>query len=183
MDLGISNKVAIITGAQGGIGFATAQQLAKEGVKLVLSDHQTQELEQQAQALGVPYLCVEAEMTRQADVDALAERALERFGRIDIVVHATGVTGAKGDPLDMSDDDYEDAWQVDFMSAVRIARATFPSMRKQGWGRFVCITSENAVQPYSIGKRRFITSPRRDCQPSSRISLTVKHATEFCAIP
>ncbi|MBO0903024.1 SDR family NAD(P)-dependent oxidoreductase [Jiella sonneratiae] len=148
MDLQIRGKVALITGATDGMGFATAKILAEEGCRLVLSDLKIDELERDAAALPTEVLCVAADVTRQADVDTMARKGREKFGTIDIVVHTSGITGAKGDPLDMTDEDYLEAWQIDFMSAVRVARATFPAMREKGWGRFVCITSENAVQPY-----------------------------------
>ena len=148
MDLGIKGRVALVTGATGGMGFATAQLLAAEGVKLVLSDLKTDGLEEEAKALGPDVACVAADVADIASVEALAKKTVERFGKIDIVVHTSGITGAKGHPLEMEDADYYEAWNVDFMSAVRVARVTFPHMRKGKWGRFVCITSENAVQPY-----------------------------------
>ncbi|WP_185984870.1 SDR family NAD(P)-dependent oxidoreductase [Aureimonas mangrovi] len=148
MDLGIKGRVAIITGASKGMGWATAQLLAQEGVKLVLSDVKVDELEAECGVLGADAICVEADVTKQDEVDAIVAKARERFGKVDIVIHTAGITGAKGDPLEMKDEDYEEAWQIDFMSAVRIARASFPLMRENKWGRFVCITSENAVQPY-----------------------------------
>ncbi|MDQ0324865.1 NAD(P)-dependent dehydrogenase (short-subunit alcohol dehydrogenase family) [Rhodopseudomonas julia] len=148
MDLQISDRVALITGARGGIGFETARLLAEEGAKLVLSDLRIDTLEEEAKRLPTDVLCMAADVTDQKAVDALAAAGRERFGKIDIVVHAAGVTGAKGDPLDMSDEDYQEAWDIDFMSAVRVARATLPGMREAKWGRFICVTSENAVQPY-----------------------------------
>lgn len=148
MDLQIRDKVALITGATGGMGFATAKILAEEGCRLVLSDLKIDQLEKHAASLPTEVLCIAADVTDQADVDTLARKGREKFGAIDIVVHTSGITGAKGDPLEVTDADYLEAWQIDFMSAVRMARATFPAMREKGWGRFVCITSENAVQPY-----------------------------------
>lgn len=148
MDLQIRDRVAIITGATGGMGFETARLLSEEGCKLVLSDMDIGQLESDAKALTGDVVCIKADVTRQADLDALAKQAIETFGKIDIVVHTAGITGAKGHPLEMTDADYEECWRIDFLSAVRIARATFPEMRRNGWGRFVCITSENAVQPY-----------------------------------
>ncbi|WP_110650919.1 SDR family NAD(P)-dependent oxidoreductase [Salinicola peritrichatus] len=148
MDLGISGKTALITGARGGIGLATAKRLAAEGVNLVLTDIDGEALARDAGGLSGDSLCVTADVTVQAEVDALVAQGVERFGAIDMVIHTAGVTGAKGDPLAMSDEDYEHAWQIDFFSAVRLARATIPAMRERGWGRFVCITSENSVQPY-----------------------------------
>lgn len=148
MDLGITNRVAIITGAKGGLGLAAAHELANEGVRLVLSDMDIEQLEKDAALMKGEVICHKADITQQGEVDALARAAIEHFGTIDIVIHTAGITGEKGHPLDMKDDDYEDTWQINFMSAVRMARATFPTMREKGWGRFVCITSENAVQPY-----------------------------------
>lgn len=148
MELGIRDRVALITGAAGGIGLATAKLLAEEGVKLVLSDLDQHTLDEKTAKLPAQTLRLAADVTRQPDIDALVHQAQQQFGHIDIVIHTAGVTGAKGDPLALSDDDYLHAWQIDFMSAVRVARATIPAMRERQWGRFVCITSENTVQPY-----------------------------------
>ena len=80
------------------------------------------------------------------------EGAAELFndaGRdFDILVHAAGVTGAKGDPLDMSEDDWSHALHTDFLSGVRLARGVGGGMVRRGWGRMVFVTSENAAQPY-----------------------------------
>lgn len=148
MDLAITGRTALITGAQSGIGLATAKRLAAEGVNLILSDLDDSALAQAAKEIGGDSLCVTADVTDQQAVDAVVQQGVERFGAIDIVVHTAGVTGAKGDPLELSDADYEHAWQIDFFSAVRVARATIPAMRDRHWGRFICITSENSVQPY-----------------------------------
>ncbi len=148
MDLGLKDRVALISGAAGGIGLATARLLAEEGVKLVLTDREQDALQQSAAGLPGEPLLIAADMTRQAEVDDLVRQGEARFGQVDIVVHTAGVTGAKGDPLELSDADYQEAWDTDFFTAVRIARATVPAMRRRGWGRLVCITSENAVQPY-----------------------------------
>lgn len=148
MDLGLKDRVALITGAAGGIGLATARLLAEEGVKLVLTDREQDALQQSAAGLAGDPLLIAADMTRQAEVDDLVRQAEACFGQVDIVVHTAGVTGAKGDPLELTDADYQEAWDTDFFTAVRIARASVPAMRQRGWGRLVCITSENAVQPY-----------------------------------
>lgn len=148
MDLGIKGRVALITGASGGMGLATAKLLSEEGVLLVLSDMDQQHLEKACAQLPGKPLLVAADMTRQDQVDNLIKQGEATFGKVDIVVHTAGVTGAKGDPLELSDEDYLEAYNTDFFSSVRVARAAIPNMRKRGWGRFVCITSENAVQPY-----------------------------------
>ncbi|GAB7528843.1 SDR family NAD(P)-dependent oxidoreductase [Pseudomonas sp. 3A(2025)] len=148
MDLAIKGRVALITGASGGIGLATARLLGEEGVHLVLTDLDQDALNKACTGLPGEPMLFAADMTDQAQVDHLVRQAGARFGHVDIVVHTAGVTGAKGDPLELTDEDYQHAWDTDFFSAVRVARATIPTMRSRNWGRFVCITSENAVQPY-----------------------------------
>ena len=148
MDLGIKGRVALITGAAGGMGLATAKLLREEGVRLVLTDLDQQSLEKAYAGWTDEPLLLAADMTLQDQVDNLVKQGEARYGQVDIVVHTAGVTGAKGDPLELSDADYQEAWSTDFFSSVRVARAAIPRMRSRGWGRFVCITSENAVQPY-----------------------------------
>lgn len=147
MDLGLKNKLCLVTGATGGLGRATADLLASEGARVWLTDvdeSKVAELSGDPRFLGGSV----ADLTRQDEVDALAERLAEHGGA-DVVVHAAGVTGAKGHPLEMSDEDWREAWDIDFMSAVRVSRAFVPVMQRKGWGRAVFVTSENAVQPYA----------------------------------
>jgi len=66
----------------------------------------------------------------------------------DIWVHAAGITGAKGDPLQVRDEDWDHALNIDFMSSIRLARHLGPAMIDKGWGRIVFVTSENVAQPY-----------------------------------
>ena len=146
MDLGIAGKVAVVTGASSGIGRAAAEELLAEGATVLMSDLDADELQQTADEVGKVTTCA-ADLTKQADVAKLADAAKE-LGGCDILVHAAGITGAKGDPLEMTDEDFDDTWQTNFMSAVRVARAFVPGMVDKGWGRMVCVTSENAVQSY-----------------------------------
>ncbi|WP_313518186.1 SDR family oxidoreductase [Pseudomonas sp.] len=147
MDLGIEGRVALITGAGGGIGRATAQLLAGEGVRLVLIDRDTERLQDVA-ANHAEVLLQTVDVTDESQVRNAVRAAEQKFGAVDIVLHASGITGAKGDPLELDDNAYREAWETDFLSAVHVARATIPAMRQRGWGRFVAVTSENAVQPY-----------------------------------
>ncbi len=149
MDLGIKGRSAVVTGAAGGIGMATARLLLEEGARVLLTGLDETRLKRTAEQLGgtSEYLqCVRADLSEQAGVDTLRDAA---NGNADILVHTAGVTGAKGDPLaDITDKDWADAWNIDFMSGVRVARVLMPSMVQRGWGRMVFVTSENATQPY-----------------------------------
>ncbi|PRY93746.1 NAD(P)-dependent dehydrogenase (short-subunit alcohol dehydrogenase family) [Hasllibacter halocynthiae] len=148
MDLGIEGRVALITGGAGGIGTATARLLLDEGCAVVLTDIDQGKLDAATNELGDGAVGVAADLTDAADVRKVASFVGHRGGA-GILVSAAGVTGAKGHPLtEMTDEDYEDAWQIDFMSAVRVMREVVPPMAEKGWGRVVVVTSENAVQPY-----------------------------------
>ncbi|THH39745.1 SDR family NAD(P)-dependent oxidoreductase [Neolewinella litorea] len=148
MDLKIKNRTALITGAAGGMGEATARLLLDEGVRLILTDIDEDGLAKTANRLGGGdrISTVVADLTRPEGVKAVTKAA----GEIDILVHTCGVTGAKGDPLEeVSLDDYREAFEVDFLTGVQMARSFIPGMRKRGWGRAVFVTSENVAQPYS----------------------------------
>jgi len=143
MDLGISGKRALITGATGGIGLATCRFLAAEGATLFLSDLDGEKVRRAAGVFGADH--AEADLSDKDGCEALVRAAGTDF---DIWVHATGVTGDKGDPLRMDESAWSKALNVDFMSAVRLARLLCPPMMQRGWGRVVFVTSENVAQPY-----------------------------------
>lgn len=143
MDLQINGKRALLTGGSGGMGMETAQILKDEGVDVFLTDLDEEALEQAKSDLGLDGKS--ADLSTRGGVDTFFEEVGTGF---DIWVHAAGVTGAKGDPLEMSEKDWDHALNIDFMSSVRIARHLGPAMCKSGWGRIVFVTSENVAQPY-----------------------------------
>lgn len=147
MDLGIKGKRALITGGSGGMGVEVARVLKAEGALPFLSDVDGDTLARAEDELGGVDGTMVADLTDTSQIKKLAD-TLKDKGGCDILVHGAGITGAKGDPLEMSDDDWMDAWEIDFMSAVRLSRAVVPHMVDKGWGRVVFVTSENAVQPY-----------------------------------
>jgi NAD(P)-dependent dehydrogenase (short-subunit alcohol dehydrogenase family) len=146
MDLGIQGRRALITGGAGGLGRATASFLKEEGVEVVLTDVSQIDLDAATETLGVRGYA--ADLTDESAVQDLKRRVEGDLGPVEILVSNAGVTGAKGDPLEMPDEDWEEAWATDFMSAVRVMRAFVPGMAQHGWGRVVAVVSENAVQPY-----------------------------------
>ena len=149
MDLQIDGRTAVISGAAGDMALETAKILKGEGCNLVLTDIDGDELKEAAEKLGGDPLVVVADLTAQDGADAIARAMTSRGWHADILVHAAGVTGAKGDPLaDISEDDWMHAWNTDFMTAVRMSKAFIPGMNERGWGRVVFVTSENVAQPY-----------------------------------
>lgn len=139
----IEDKSALITGGSGGFGKETARLLIEEGVSVTLTDVDEDALKDVADELGADY--VAADLSSVKGVKDLVQKVGTDF---DIWVHAAGVTGAKGDPLEMSEDDWDHAINIDLMSGIRLARELCPPMIDRGWGRVVFVASENVAQPY-----------------------------------
>ncbi|MEO0842967.1 MAG: SDR family oxidoreductase [Cyanobacteria bacterium J06643_5] len=150
MDFNIKDKIAVVTGGDSGIGIATAKLLITEGVKVALIDKTDEKLKQAAQEVGKigEVMYVQADLRELAQVENAKSQILQRFGQVDILVNAAGITGATGDFLEITDEEWHNTIEVDLMSAVRVCRAFIPSMRKSGWGRVVLVSSEDALQPY-----------------------------------
>jgi len=137
----LQNKIALVTGASRGIGRATARLLAENGAGVVVTARTEEELQTLAaeiEAIGSQTLLVTADVTREEDVERLQERALEAFGRVDILVNNVGV-GKYGPLSALSVEDYD--WMMDsnMRSSFLCTRAFLPPMlaREEGWIVFV----------------------------------------------
>jgi len=151
MDLQMQDKTVLITGGDSGMGFETARILADEGVTLILSDKEQDEVDQRAEQLrkgGATVHAIAADLSSAEGANQLAQKIKDEFGGVDAVGHFAGITGPTGDFLELSDDDWRKTLEIDLMGAVRIARAFIPQMVEKGWGRLLFIASENALQPY-----------------------------------
>lgn len=151
MDFGIKGKVAVITGGDSGMGKATAKLLAAEGVKIALIDRTTDKVKATVAEINEisETISVTADLTDLKAVEAAKNRILDHFGTVNILVNCAGITGSTKEFLELTDQDWYETIDVDFMSAVRVCRAFIPSMQQAGWGRIVLIGSEDAVQPYT----------------------------------
>lgn len=149
-----TTKTAVVTGGDSGIGLATAKEMAKCNINIILTDKTQRELEKSGETVkkytsgGNAVQTIRADVRNNEDIKELAEKSKESFGNIDIVVHCAGVHGASGDFLDLSDSDWKEALDIDLMGAVRVCRAFLPQMLEKKWGRIVLVASENALQPY-----------------------------------
>jgi len=127
MDLQLSGKAAIVTGASRGIGRAIAEALAAEGMPLTLVARSRDRLEALAQSLPVDSL-VQAVDLRDPDAPARVVRAaVERFGALHLLVNNAGAT-RRGDFLELSDADWDDGFRLKFFGAMRLARAAWPHL-------------------------------------------------------
>lgn len=151
MDLGIAGRRALITGADSGIGFATARLLADEGADVFLTDRDEAAVAAAAKRLSSTRGKVAhaaADITSLDSLAALHEKVGEAFGEIDILVQSAGVTGATGQFHEISDEGWVKTIETDLLGPVRLVREFLPDLRRGGWGRIVLLASEDAVQPY-----------------------------------
>jgi NAD(P)-dependent dehydrogenase (short-subunit alcohol dehydrogenase family) len=127
MDLDLSGKIAIVTGASRGIGRAIAETLAAQGMRLVLAARTGEQLENLAASLPTACLVKVVDL-RQADAPAeLIASAVEHFNRLDVLVNNAGAT-KRGDFLKLSDDDWADGFALKFFGAMRCCRAAWPHL-------------------------------------------------------
>jgi 3-oxoacyl-[acyl-carrier protein] reductase len=153
MDLHLTGKIALITGASKGIGAAIAAELAREGADVAICAREPQALDETARhlvALGRQVVAVPADLATAAGVQSVVDTALARFGRVDILVNNVGGAGGPGGFMNLRDDDWQLAWDLNVMAAVRFARALIPGMVERKWGRVINIGSTAARQPDTI---------------------------------
>lgn len=150
VDLQLTHKTAVVTGASKGIGLAVTRTLLEEGARVVaVSRHKSNELA----ALSAPGLRhVEADLSQPTAPAYAVERAREVFGGVDVLINNAGgpppgVKLPRFSFLGLDDDDWRDMIDFNLFSAVRATRAVIPTMLEHGGGAIVNVSSSNARQP------------------------------------
>ena len=149
MNLQIAGKTALVTGGSKGIGYAVAEALVAEGVRVVVSARDEAVLTAAAERLAQGHgeaVAIAADVSNAKGVRGLIDAAIERVGAIDILIANAGGPPA-GIPSQLDDAAWARATELTLMSAVRLARAVVPGMRERGWGRIVNVTSLSVKQP------------------------------------
>lgn len=146
MDLGLKDRVAVITGASYGLGQAMAQRLVKEGARVVICARGEEQLNRTAQALGPNALAIQADVSKAADITQLFDSTVKHFGKLDILVNNAGWYHLS-QGLDLSDKEWQDNLDINLFSVIRCSRLAVPLMQKQKWGRIVNISSIFGKQP------------------------------------
>ena len=150
MNLGLNGKVALVAASSKGLGRAVAEMLAEEGCDLVLCARGKDALDQTADAIRAAskrkVVALVADLSKPEDVSQVAARAMQEFGRVDILV-----TNGGGPPAGPFESHSTEAWHAAVRqtldSVVELTRAVLPGMKERRWGRIINITSIAVKQP------------------------------------
>ena len=136
----LDGKVALITGATGGIGMSIAKQMKSSGAKLILSGTRQEVLSKLELELGKDVKTIVTDLSDKNDVMSLANEAEETFGSIDILINNAGIT-ADGLLLRMKDEDWDKVIDINLSSSMRLTRQVIRGMIKRKYGRIIFISS------------------------------------------
>jgi len=146
MDLGLGQKVAVVTGGSRGLGFAAAQALAAEGAHVVICARGAEQLQRAVEQLrsgstaGAGVEGVVADVSTEDGVRTVIAAAIASFGRLDVLVNNVG--SAKGADLESTTDaDWQEALDQTLFPSIRASRLAVPHLRKQGGGSIVIVSS------------------------------------------
>ena len=150
MDLGLKGKVALVAGASQGMGKATALGFAREGAKVAICARGEAALKEAAEMIrkqtGGEVFAITADMAKPEDIKKFIDQSAAHFGRIDIIVNNAGGP-PPGEFMKFTDEDWNNAYNLSFMSTMRMTREAVPHMRKVGGGRVINITSYSVKEP------------------------------------
>ena len=150
MDLGLKNKIALVAASSKGLGRASAEALAQEGTQVAICARNEEVLRTTAVEIGTStgteVLAIPADVSQKEDVARVVKEVVEHFGTLHILV-----TNAGGPPAgyfqDFDDQQWQTAFNLTMMSAVRLIRVALPHLQQQQWGRIINITSLSVKEP------------------------------------
>ncbi len=172
----LANQVAIVTGGASGIGAASARRFAEEGARVVIADLDREKGTALAAELGPERACFQStDVTDQARIAAMVERAFTEYGRLDVLMNNAGI-GSFGRTEDLTEEDWERVLKTDLTSVFYACKAAIPRLRAQGTGgSIVNIASisgmggDYAFSAYNAAKGALINYTR---------TLAIDHARE-----
>jgi 2-dehydro-3-deoxy-L-rhamnonate dehydrogenase (NAD+) len=159
--LELPGKVAIVTGAARGIGFAIAERLSRAGAHVMVADVNEENALEAVERLregGGEAVEAIADITNPEEVHAMVERAIDAFGRLDILVNNAGITGRDVPLSKITDEDWERVLKLNLTATFYCCRAVIPHMRERGSGAMVNVASISGKEgnpnmiPYSVSK-------------------------------
>ena len=150
MNLGIENKVAVITGASAGLGKAIAISLAKEGVKVAISARNEKKLKSTAEEIEAltktAVLPFAGDMTNKQHAISFIDQVIQQWGRIHMLINNVG-QAKRGGITELNMDDWQKTIEVNLFSAILCSNLVIPYMRQQQWGRIINISALSGKEP------------------------------------
>jgi 3-oxoacyl-[acyl-carrier protein] reductase len=180
----LKGKVAVITGAASGFGEGMAKRFAQEGAKVVVADLNASGADRVAGEIGAAAVACKADVSNRADVDAIVKLAIDRFGRLDIMVNNAGYTHRNGDMLKVDEKTFDTIVAVNMKAIYLAALAVVPVMEKQGGGSIITTASTAGLRPrpglawYNASKGWAITATK-----SMAVELAPKNIRVNCLCP
>jgi 3-oxoacyl-[acyl-carrier protein] reductase len=144
MDLGLNGRSALVLGASGGLGLASAESLAEEGANVVIFARNAEKLEAQAARIGG--LAIVGDVREPADIERAVRATVEAYGGLDIIV-ANGGGPPTSRASDLTARDLEDAFRLLMLPVVNLVQASLPYLKASGRGRIVLIASMSVREP------------------------------------
>ena len=151
MNLGLTGKGCVVTGASRGIGLATARMLSDEGASVLLVGRREEALRE----VGPHWLALD--ITEPDAGERIVSECEQRFGSLDVLVNNAGTSSIT--PIEqLTDEDWDQQWQLNVMGPMQLMRAAAPRMAERGWGRIVNVSSSSGKRPsgtnlaYSVAK-------------------------------
>ncbi|HEV7749931.1 MAG TPA: SDR family oxidoreductase [Baekduia sp.] len=163
MDLGLRDRVCVVTGASQGIGLAISARLAGEGAKVLMVARGEGRLQAAAEPLGAEWLA--ADVTDPDCTQRIVATAVEQLGGLDVLVNNAGTSARV--PLErLTDDDFRDQFELNVMASIGLMRLAAAHMAQRGWGRIVNVASSSGKRPsasnaaYSVAKAAQLSASR-----------------------
>ena len=171
MDLGLDNRVCVVTGASRGIGLETARRLRDAGAQVLMVARGEDQLRPAAEELGAEWIAADV-CDPDCDERIIATCA-EQMGGVDVLVNNAGTSYVRA-LEDLSDDDWRGQYELHVLAPMRLMRAAAPRMAQRGWGRIVNVCS-------SAGKRPSLTNAAYSVTKAAQLSLSRVFAERYAA--
>jgi len=165
MHVTLENQVVLVVGASSGVGHEAAVLFAREGAKVMASGRRQTRLRELQETLAKKEIAIEihpADATRPAEMETLAQHAVERFGKIDILVYTSGTNTPDRALTRLTPDIWDAMMSVNLNGAYYVTRAVLPAMRERGSGQLIYVSSISGHTPdvsgaaYQASKRGLI---------------------------
>lgn len=145
MDLGLTDKLALVTGSTAGIGYATCEALVREGARVVVNGRSRESVDAAVAKLDAIAAGRATGFAGDLSTAAAAADVVRRFPSVEILVNNLGIFEPRAFE-EISDEEWERFFRVNVLSGIRLARAYLPGMQQRDWGRIIFISSESGVQ-------------------------------------